>query len=550
LRDGVELSANVYTPKDQTRPLPCVFTLTPYIAQSYHDRGMYFAAHGVPFLTVDARGRGNSGGEFTPNLQEAKDGYDVVEWLARQPYCNGKVSMWGGSYAGYNQWATAKEAPPHLATIVPVAAPYMGVDFPFRRNILDPYVLQWLLFTSGHASQAQIFGDQDFWKGLYRERFEKGEPFVTLPHALGGHQAQLQEWIQHPQADAYYDRYAPTIEQFKAFTLPILTITGSYDDDQPGALTYYKNYMALASPEQRARHYLIIGPWDHSGTRTPQPTFMGVRIGPAGLLDLPQLHLDWYAWTMSGGPKPPFLKKPVAYYVMGAEAWRYADSLEAITAEQRAYFLSSTNNPTDVMRSGSLTSSVGGGGADHYQYDPRDVSTGLLESQIDLTDATSQTLVYSHSGKQLVYHTSAFERDTEISGFFKLEAWIAIDQPDTDFGVSVYEIDRTGRSVLLSTDRMRARYREQPSSAKLITTTQPLKYEFDQFTFVSRRIAAGGRLRLILGPINSILAEKNYNTGGVVAAESIKDSRVVTVKLFHDKAHPSALLVPIGQPGR
>ena len=111
LRDGVHLNATLYKPAGLKEPRPCLFTLTPYIGQSYHDRGMYFAAHGYPFLTVDVRGRGNSEGVFQPLIQEAKDGYDVVEWLAQQPYCNGKVSMWGGSYAGYDQWTTAKEFP-------------------------------------------------------------------------------------------------------------------------------------------------------------------------------------------------------------------------------------------------------------------------------------------------------------------------------------------------------------------------------------------------------------------------------------------------------
>src|SRR6202021_1072628 len=162
LRDGVRLSATVYTPRNQKAPAPCLFTLTPPIPQSYPDRGIYFAAHGYPFLTVDVRGRGNSEGEFRPLIQEAKDGYDVVEWLARQPYCNGKVSMWGGSYAGYDQWATAKEFPPHLATIVPVAAPYAGVDFPMQGNISDTYLMQWLTMTSGHTSQEMVFGDRFF----------------------------------------------------------------------------------------------------------------------------------------------------------------------------------------------------------------------------------------------------------------------------------------------------------------------------------------------------------------------------------------------------
>jgi predicted acyl esterase len=130
LRDGIGLNATVYRPKDQRAPAPCIFTLTPYIGDSYHDRAMYFAAHGLPFLLVDVRGRGNSEGTFTPFSQEINDGYDVVEWLAKQSYCNGKVSMWGGSYAGFDQWATAKNRPPHLATIVPAAAAFPGVDLP------------------------------------------------------------------------------------------------------------------------------------------------------------------------------------------------------------------------------------------------------------------------------------------------------------------------------------------------------------------------------------------------------------------------------------
>src|SRR6185295_5443832 len=111
----------------QTDPLPVIFTLTPYIADSYHDRAMFFARNGYVFALVDVRGRGSSEGTFDPFAQEARDGYDVVEWLARQPFGNGKVAMWGGSYAGYDQWATAKELPPHLATIVPAASAHPGV---------------------------------------------------------------------------------------------------------------------------------------------------------------------------------------------------------------------------------------------------------------------------------------------------------------------------------------------------------------------------------------------------------------------------------------
>ena len=135
MRDGVKLNGTVYKPAGQKDPLPVAFTFTPYISDSYHNRAMYFAQNGYVFVLVDVRGRGNSQGNFEPFAHDPQDGYDIVEFLAKQPWSNGKITMWGGSYAGYDQWATIKEAPPHLATIVPVAEAHAGVDFPFFKNI-------------------------------------------------------------------------------------------------------------------------------------------------------------------------------------------------------------------------------------------------------------------------------------------------------------------------------------------------------------------------------------------------------------------------------
>src|SRR5262245_60719354 len=94
MRDNVRLNGTVYKATGQKEPLPVIFTLTPYIADGSHPRAFYFAQHGYVFVTVDVRGRGNSEGTFDPFAQEARDGYDVVEYLAKQPWCNGKVAMW------------------------------------------------------------------------------------------------------------------------------------------------------------------------------------------------------------------------------------------------------------------------------------------------------------------------------------------------------------------------------------------------------------------------------------------------------------------------
>ncbi|MDQ6655345.1 MAG: CocE/NonD family hydrolase, partial [Verrucomicrobiota bacterium] len=303
LRDKVELNATLYLPRG-TAPdgkTPVILTMTPYIADTYHERGAYFASHGYAFAAVDVRGRGNSGGEFHPNAQEDRDGYDVVEWLARQPFCDGKVAMWGGSYAGFDQWATAKELPPHLATIVPVASAHPPLDFPTTNNVAQTYAIQWLTFTSGRTVQNHLFGDSAFWKGKFLAAYREHLPYKELDSFVGNPSPNFQRFVAHPAQDAYWDAMLPTAEQFSKIKLPILTITGQYDGDEAGAMAFYRDHLANASPEERARHFLVIGPWDHAGTRTPTDNTAGVKFGAASLLDLNDLHRQWYDWTLKSG---------------------------------------------------------------------------------------------------------------------------------------------------------------------------------------------------------------------------------------------------------
>jgi putative CocE/NonD family hydrolase len=158
MRDGVRLNATVYRPHAPREPLPVIFELTPYVSDSYHGRAYYFAQHGYVFALMDVRGRGNSEGMFETFLQEPHDGHDVVEWLARQSWSNGKITMWGGSYAGFDQWMTLREAPEHLATIVPVASAHAGVDFPMFKNIFSPRTSPTAFTSSLPRSLAQRLG--------------------------------------------------------------------------------------------------------------------------------------------------------------------------------------------------------------------------------------------------------------------------------------------------------------------------------------------------------------------------------------------------------
>jgi putative CocE/NonD family hydrolase len=558
MRDKVELNATLYLPKtpDGSPPkTPVIFTLTPYISDTYHARGAYFASHGYVFALVDVRGRGNSGGEFEPFANEPRDGHDVVEWLAKQPFCDGKMAMWGGSYAGFDQWATAKEFPPRLATIVPAAAAHPGLDYPSYNNIGMTYDVQWFTLTSGHTPQDNLFGDQKFWRTKFLDAYKKHLPFKSLDSFVGNPSVNFQRILKHSTADAYYDAMLPTRDQFQKIALPILTITGQYDGDELGALTYYRNHLANASSLARAKHFLIIGPWDHAGTRTPTDEVAGVKFGPGAIVDLNDLHRQWYDWTMKAGPKPPFLKNQVAYYLLapgnsGANGeWKYAENFDTLVANPRKFYLDSKNGDANgVFRSGALNEKQQNNGMDAFVYDPMDLRRGENVEGTDpkeKTAALDQTFALSIGKDGLVYHTDPLPNETPLVGCPAVNLWVSIDTPDVDLECDLYEIQPDGTSIALWSDLRRLRYRESLRDAKLVKPGEVVRCDFNPGLFVARRLMKGSRLRLVVTAVNSILWQKNYCSGGIVAEETAKDAHTCNVQVYHDAEHPSAIQLPL-----
>lgn len=548
MRDGVQLNATLYLPDNQAAPLPVIIDLTPYISDGYHIRGKYFSQNGYVYAIVDCRGRGSSEGKFDPLRQEAKDGYDVVEWMAKQSFCNGKVTMWGGSYSGYNQWATAKEFPPHLTTIVPVASVHPGIDYPNPGNIFMSYMISWLTFTSGQTGNANIFGESAFWQTKYSERYEKHLPFSQLDKIAGNETTVFQTWLKHPAYDAYWQNMSPQKEHFERMNMPILTITGHYDADQLGAMTYYKNFMKYASAEAKAKKYLIIGPWDHSGTRTPHVDVGGLMFGKASLLDLNQLHKEWYDHVMKGKPLPEFLKKRVAYYVTGDERWKYADDLESIATEKRTLYLRSAGTTT-VFQSGSLTAQLPASEKpDVIKYNPLNTARGIAARKIEEDDnnyLVNQIDLVNAGTEAAVYHSDVFTDSTELTGMPEARLYVSSDAPDADIRAALYEVTANGQSILLSSQQLRLRYRDSLEKETVMLPGLVYTVLLNNFTFISRRIAPGSRLRLGIMCINSINWQKNYGSGGDVANETAKDARPVVLNIHHDRKYPSALIIPI-----
>ena len=524
VRDGVLLNATIYKPRLQSKPLPVIFSLTPYISDTYHERGVYFAQHDYIYANIDVRGRGSSGGSFDPFFNDAKDGYDIVEWFARQSYCNGKVAMWGGSYAGQAQWLTAKEFPPHLKSIVPVASPKLGIDHPWRYNVGDPYLSQWLMHTGTQSGYFNLFTDGKYWDSKFTERYEKDLPFASMDSIVGYPNKIWKNYIAHQTNDNYYQSAIPSPLQYARMDLPILTITGCYDGNQPGALSFYKDFMKYATNTAKQKHYLIIGPWDHAGTRTP---IKMPGVGDSSLVDMNNLHWQWYNYTLKDSSKLSLLRGKVMYFVTNRNRWKSADNLDDIGEEKMKLYLNSFySTGKNLPDSASLERKF------HlnripakYIYDP----LNKIESE----------------NGSVIYNSLPFNEDIEVSGFFQLDMYIETNVKDVDIQAQIFEITSSGKRIYLTGQVLRARYRESLKKERLLIPGEINLFRFGNFTFISRVIEKGSRIQLIISSPNSPYDQKNYCSGGNIAFETAKDSHIATVKIYNDSNHPSTIYIPI-----
>lgn len=557
---GVTLRANLYRPCDSGGPWPVIVSMTPYGADSLHDIAMRFALHDYAFLAVDVRGRGNSSGRFRPNLQEIGDGPEVVAWATAQPFCDGTAGMYGGSYCGHAQWVTAAAGLPRLKTIVPIASPCFGVDIWGRGNIVLAYALRWLALVEGRAAHHGIFADERYWARCYHALLKSGLPFRALGQLAGLSSDFFQEWLSHPCVDDYWDSYNPSAEGYANVDMPVLTITGIYDGDQLGALAHYRRHLAAASPEARGSHYLVIGPWDHDGTRAPKSAFGGIAVGATAQVDITLLTVQWHDHVLRGAPRPELLASRMCYYLPGADQWRFADSLEAATGETRALYLGSRGRADSIFHSGTLSDAPADGPPDRYIWDPLDLAgaddelerlePSTVRPMFPVDRLTDQWSLLADGRSHLVYHGAPVPEPLEIAGFFRLVLWLSIDQPDTDFLIQIFAVSPDGTSIFLASDMKRARHRESLRHEQLISSPVPLEYVFDSFNFTARALEKGGRLRLVVGPVDSIHFQRNRNSGRPVSDETAEEARPVTVSLHHDAGQRSILHVPVAAKDR
>ena len=548
MRDGVHLAAMIWKPAVMDKPLPVVMVLTPYIRQEGQTRAAKFTQAGYVYVVVDVRGRGDSEGVYKPLWGNGPDGADAVEWLAKQPWCDGRVVTHGGSYRGMVQWQIMAQHPKHLAAAIPTASVYPGYDFPVSHGIEFPYEAQWLAFTSGNTSNENVFNDGKYWQAKEEMLYESGKPYADFAPNAGANKGAFLEWIDHHGYDAYWKGYNPKAQDYTGIHIPILTITGYFDGDQPGALRYYREFMQNASADARAHHYLLMGPWDHAGTRYPQKQLGGITFADNSVLDIDQLQIDWLDWVLKGGKRPEAISDQVNYYQWGegADQWRHAPSLEALTAHnEKLYFSSPDGDASDPYHAGRLVAAPQKDEQpDSFVSDPaKPRSHESLAAENAVEDFLANP-INAFGGDRVLYLGEPLAGDETIAGWPRIVASISVDTPDVDLGAEIQALLPDGKVLVLGSDVLRARFNDREHE-QLVKPGAINTYSFDGFFYMVRHLPKGTRLRAVLMPVDDPAVERNYNSGGRLAYEKAADAKTAHVSLHLDAAHPSYLELPL-----
>jgi putative CocE/NonD family hydrolase len=568
LRDGLELEAWITKPSHLQGKAPAVLTLTQYDIDDErrgHPDGEAagFAKRGYVFVQVLVRGRGRSGGVKSDNigLQVGRDGYDVVEWIASQPWSDGHVFTFGGSFVGMTQWRIAAQHPPHLTAIAPYVPIYPGWDIPNTNGIPQAWTTVILGLVSGRQLNNGFVANPSYWMGKMLEHYADQRPFSELDEAIGisaddwwmqdarGKRLSFfKMWLDHVGDEAFNLAAEPKTEDYARMDFPILTVTGFFDDDQPGTLRYYRGYVEHAPTAAVRRHFLVIGPWNHGGSQRPSKETDGLAVPDAAVWDMTKLHADFYDWVLGRGPQPTLLRNRVSYFMMGADEWRYAASLEAASSGKvESFFLSAPEGtPEDIFHSGLLLPKAASAEPPAMLVsDPRELPELEVADYARAEDLTSQFRAFQK--RALNFHSQRFETDTEVAGHIRLTLFVQADTPDFDLWAQLLVVFPDGSAVHLGEDIRRARFRHSPFLQELLKPDEVVEIPFE-FLWTARRIPAGARLRLTVAPLNSPNYQKNYNSGGRMGYETLKDARTAHIRLFHDAAHASRLVLPLAAP--
>ncbi len=522
--DGATVCALVVRPRSVSGRLTALLNFTIYAnPNTVMDEARRTASNGYAGVEGLTRGKGCSPDKPVPYEKDGIDAAALIDWISQQPWSNGRVGMYGGSYEGFTQWAAAKHMPKALKALMPSVTAAPGIDVPMEGNVFQSFVYYWPFYTTTNKTLDDApYNDRGRWWRMNREWYVSGQAYRALDKIEGTPNPFFDRWRDHPSYDAYWQAMIPYRQEFARIKIPVLTTTGYYDGGQIGALYYFSQHHEYL---RDAEHYLVIGPYDH--VRGQRGTFsrlgdaltvlQGYETDPVAQIDIGELRYQWFDYVFKGGPKPPLLKDKVNYEVMGANEWRHAPSLAAMGNQTLRFHLSASRTG-DAYRlsprkpAGKASVSLKVDLADRSDVDRMSPSNGIVDKNLD-------------SWNGVVFMSDPFPKPIELSGLFSGRLDFIANKKDLDFRIDLYELTSKGEYVTLSFYMARASFVKDRSHRQLLTPGRRQRLDFKSGRLTSRRFQPGSRLVAVLSVNRWPGAQINYGTGKDVSDETIADGK-------------------------
>ncbi len=539
MRDGVRLSADLYLP-EAPGSFPTVLMRTPYDnnADPLIQKGRRLANLGYACVIQDCRGRFDSDGVYTPFVHDAVDGFDTLEWVGRQPWCNGRIGMAGASYLGLVQWLSAPLRSRFLTCLAPrviCADFYSGLLYPGGALQLN-VVMTWGLRTSGRTAQNIEYHN---WREAFRIL-----PLWDCDTAAGHDLPFWKAWLEHPAYDEYWA--ALNVEtQWAEIAVPAFNMGGWYDLYAAQTFTNFNGLRRHGRTPAARQSKLIIGPWPHALSTSARTG--DIDFGAGSLADLEALELRWFDYWLKGIGNGIVDEPPIRLFVMGSNVWRDEQEWPLARTDWQRWYFHSDGQANTLLGDGTLTrSEPGEEPADSFVYHPEHpvptVGGNTCCSPHIVPWGPYDQRDVEMRADVLCYTSAPLERDLEVTGPVTVVLYAATDGPDTDWTAKLVDVRPNGYAMNLCDGIIRARYRESFTQPTLLEPGAVYRYEITGMV-TSNVFRRGHRLRVEISSSNFPRFDRNLNTGGPIGQEH--EPRVARQTILHSATYPSHLLLPV-----
>lgn len=537
VRDGMEMAANILLPPGEG-PFPTVVLRTPYVRGRLlgnPNSWIRLVEYGYALVTVDMRGRNDSGGSWAPRVKDPQDAYDVVEWVAAQSWCTGKIGMVGSSYEGLTQWWTVLGNPPHLSCIAPLAIGHSQQRrASYGTGIPSQYRMWWLSLVRGKTFQ---YHSAPSW-----EAHAAHVPLKTLDQQYG---LSRSAWQKYVAGEIDFPGSAGTLcnEDYARIDIPVLIGVGWWDD-QDTMLTWQSLQQAKSAKDCR----LLIGAWDHSGNLAPRPVLGGLDVS-AGVIDTIGYIEKFLALHLKGELNALAKAPRCRVFLTGENRWEQLDRWPHSHAVETPMYLASEGDARSLRGDGRLASRADlARGSDTYVYDPNEPGRDMSNIAVFAwADPPLDCRYLQRRNDTLVYTSEPLQEPLKVSGRYRLRVFVSVDRPDTDLFVNLSDVHPDGRAIGLAATNMpgaaglRLRYRNGPEP-ELMKPGEICDVTIDG-SWLHHVFKRRHRLRITINSSNFPLAARNAGSGRHWAEDDVLYPQSTTI--FHSSQYPSHVLLPV-----